>query len=397
MIPILSRSAMSKISKIIFISLFVGTISGALSSLFLHSLSWVTSIRESYPDLIWGLPVFGLLLGLIIKKIPHHINQGVPYILKELDNEHAHVSPWMVPFIFLASLGTHLFGGSAGREGVGVIMGASAAHLMPRMRKSYKEMRPFLIYAGIAAGFSSIFGTPLAAILFAFELHGFKHVMRRELVICTALASFIALLIPYFLGVSHQHFEISYQVEGNLVYYLLIASIASGLGGQIFYWGLRGYTKLISKIFPALELKLLMGGLFVSLVVYFTNSYPYIGIGTEVIARSFTEQMSTQDFALKCLLTVMTIAIGFKGGEVTPLFFMGATLSNSISGIFNLKNFALSSSLGMVGLFAAVTATPLASAVMGAELFGWKVGILCLVSCYTGRLMMWRLSVYRHF
>lgn len=384
---------MPKIFKIFIISLFVGIISGALSSFFLHSLSWVTFTRKSYPDLIWGLPVFGLLFGLVIKRIPHHINQGVPYILEELENENANVSPWMVPFIFLSSLGTHLFGG---REGVGVIMGASAAHLMPKIRKSYKTMRPFLIYSGIAAGFSSIFGTPLAAILFAFELHAFKHVKRMELVISTTMASFIALLIPHLFGPTHQHFEVSYMFQGDLIFYVLIATITSGVGAQFFYWGLKGYTHLISKIFPRIELKLFMGGLFVSLLVYFTNSFPYIGIGTDVIARSFAGQMSYHDFAMKGLLTVMTISIGFKGGEVTPLFFMGATFSNSISGLFNLKNFALSSSLGMVGLFGAVTGTPLASAVMGVELFGWKVGLLCFVTCYLGCLIMGRRSVYRH-
>ena len=387
---------MSKIFKILSISLFVGILSGALSSLFLYSLAQVTSFRQTSPYLIWGLPVFGFFFALLIKKLPHHINQGVSYILDELENEKAHVSPWMVPFIFIGSLGTHLFGGSAGREGVGVIMGASVAHLMPKIRDTYKEMRPFLIYSGIAAGFSSIFGTPLAAIIFSFELHSFKHVRRFELIICTILASFVSLLMPYLLGTSHQHFDVSFTLEGNLFYYVLIASIASGIGGQLFYWGLKGYTNLISSIFPRLELRLLMGGLFVSFLVYFTDSYQYIGIGTDVIARSFVEQMSSHDFVMKCLLTVMTISIGFKGGEVTPLFFMGATFSNSIAGFFNFKNFALSSSLGMVGLFGAVTGTPLASAVMGGELFGWKVGLLCFVTCYLSRLFMNDRSVYRH-
>lgn len=396
MIPTLFRILMSKIPKFIIISIFVGIVSSALSNLFLYSLSFITLVRQSYPFLIWGLPIFGLLFGLLIKKIPHHINQGVPHILEELENEHARVSPWMVPFIFLASLGTHLFGGSAGREGVGVIMGVSAAHLMPKMSERYKEIRPFLIYSGIAAGFSSIFGTPLAAILFAFELHAFKHVKRAGLVFCTTLASFVALIIPHYFGPSHQHFKVSYLLEFNLLFYVLIAAITSGLGGHLFYWCLKNYTQLISNIFPRIELKLLMGGLFVTLLVYFTNSYPYIGISTDVIARSFVEQMSFHDFIMKCLLTIMTISVGFKGGEVTPLFLMGATFSNSIASLFNFKNFALSSSLGMVGLFGAVSGTPLASAVMGCELFGWRVGLLCFVTCYLARLLMIRRSVYRH-
>lgn len=387
---------MSKMIKIISVSLFVGTISGTLSSFFLYSLNEVTHIRQNYPYLIWGLPLFGFLFALLIKKIPHHINQGVPYILEELENGKAQVSPWMVPFIFISSLGTHLFGGSAGREGVGVIMGASAAHLLPRLRETYKEMRPFLIYSGIAAGFSSIFGTPIAAILFSFELHAFKDLRKMDLMICTIFASFVALLIPHLLGPGHQSFEVSFLLEGDLFYYVLIASITSGLGAQFFYWGLKGYTQLISSLFPRIEMKLLLGGLFISLLVFFTDSYQYVGIGTDTIARSFSEGMNYHDFVMKCLLTIMTISIGFKGGEVTPLFFMGATLSNSIAALFNFKNFALSSSLGMVGIFGAVTGTPLASAVMGGELFGWKVGLLCLVSCYLARAMMGRRSVYRH-
>lgn len=386
---------MFKIPTLVAISILVGVFSGVLSSLFLYSLSWVTFFRQEHPYLLWGLPLFGLIFALIIKRIPHHIHQGVPYILEELENEKAHVSPWMAPFVFIASLGTHFFGGSAGREGVGVIMGASAAHLIPKMSNSYKEMRPFLVYTGIAAGFSSIFGTPLAAIVFAFELYAFKHIRNIELLMCTIIASFVALIISHFLGPVHQQFEVNFTYDWNIVFYVLIAFLTSGLGGQLFYWGLKGYTKLISYIFPRVELKLMMGGLFISFLVQFTGSYQYIGIGTDVIAQSFISQMSYFDFAMKCLLTVMTISIGFKGGEVTPLFFMGATFSNSMAGIFNLNNFALSSSLGMIGLFGAVTGTPLASAIMGVELFGWKIGILCLVVCLVSRFLMGNRTVYR--
>lgn len=382
--------------KIPIISLFVGLISGALSTLFLYSLSWVTSFRTENSYLIWGLPIFGLFFGLLIKIIPHHVNQGVPYILEELENDKAKVSPWMTPFIFLSSLGTHLFGGSAGREGVGVIMGASAAHLLPKLRTSFQSMRPFLIYAGLAAGFSSIFATPLAAIVFAFELQGFKHIRKYNLVMCAGVASFIAVLVPKLLEVTHQHYHVDFLFSWELLPYLILASLSSAFGGHLFYWGMKGYTRLISHLFPHIVLKLTIGGLLVSFLVYFTGSYAYIGIGTDTIAESFISEMSFYDFAMKCLLTIMTISIGFKGGEVTPLFFMGSTFSNSMASFFNFNNFALSSSLGMTSLFGAVTGTPLASAVMAGELFGWKVGCLCLISCYLSRFLMGNHSIYRH-
>lgn len=386
---------MSKISKIILIAIFVGLLSGALSSLFLHSLDWVTSIRIKHPVLIWGLPFWGLFLGAMIKRIPHHINQGVPYILHELENPKANVSPWMTPFIFIASLGSHIFGGSVGREGVGVIMGASSAHLFSAVRLPYEEMRPVLIYSGIAAGFSSIFGTPIAAILFAFELHKYKHLKSRKIFVCTAVASFVAFYISRYLAPSHMNFNVDYEMTSDIFFYLLIATLTSGIGGLIFYWSLKSYTKFISKIFPHIELKLFMGGLLVSTVVFISGGHQFIGIGTDVIAQAFVAKMVPYDFAMKCLLTVMTISVGFKGGEVTPLFYMGSTFSNSIASFFNFSNYGLSSSLGMVGLFSAVTATPVASAIMGAELFGPKVGALCLISCILSRMLMRKHSVYR--
>lgn len=382
--------------KLTSIALFTGLLSGALASLFLLSLEWVTTFRQEHPGVLWGLPLFGSLFGLILKRIPHHINQGVPYILSELENHKAHVSPLMTPFIFLSSLGTHLFGGSAGREGVGVIMGASAAHLFPRALEDYSELRPYLIYAGIGAGFSSIFGTPLAAVIFAFELYSFKHVKQIPLLLCTAGASFSALVIPHYFGPIHQRFSVTFTYDSELLLYILIGTLAAGVGGNIFYWGIKWYTKLISIVVPKVETKLFVGSLLILALVSLTEGYRYIGIGTDLIAQSFENEMSIDDFALKCSLTIMTLSIGFKGGEVTPLFCMGSTLSNSIAVLFSMKNFGLSSSLGMVSLFGAVSGTPLASAVMGAELFGWQVGLLCLITCVLARRFMGERSIYRH-
>lgn len=387
---------MSKILKLSFIAILIGSFSGILSSLFLYSLAAVTELRQSYSYLIWGLPLFGLIFGKCIKRVPHHINQGVPYIIQNFDNHQAPISLWLAPFIFVSSLGTHLFGGSAGREGVGVIMGASIARLTPALGLSSIELRPHLIYGGIAAGFSSIFGTPLTAIIFAFELHQFTDMKKPELMTTTILASLAGWLMTHILGPGHQAFEVNFILGNDTLYYLLIASISAGLGAHLFYWGLKLYTHFISKLFPQIQWKLFFGGLFISGIVFLSKGYQYIGIGTDVIAQSFVSQMMPLDFFIKCLLTIMTIAIGFKGGEVTPLFFMGATLSNSIAGLLNLKNFSLSSSLGMVALFGAVAGTPVASAMMATELFGWKVGVLSIVCCYLARLIMGKRSIYRH-
>jgi H+/Cl- antiporter ClcA len=381
--------------KILFIPVFIGLTSGCLSSAFLYLLNEVTLLREKNPFLLYLLPLFGFLFSWVIRKIPHHINQGVPYILEELNNEKAKVSPWMAPFIFFSSLGTHLFGGSAGREGVGVIMGASAAHLLPKLNRSFENLRPYLIYGGMAAGFSSIFGTPLAAIIFSFELHSFKDLKDYKLLVCTILSSFIAFATSNYLGPSHQLFQVLFSWS-EVIPYILLSGIISGFGAHFFYWGYKGYTRLISYLFPRLEIKLGLGSFFICFLVIMTNSYQYLGIGTDFISQTFVSERTYFDFLMKALLTIMTLSIGFKGGEVTPLFFMGSALSNWFCSALSFKNFGLSSSLGMTALFGAVTATPLASALMGAELYGWKAGVLCFFGCWIARFVFGKRCLYRH-
>lgn len=374
----------------------VGIFSGVLSSTFLHCLNYVTDLREGHRGLLWGLPIFGFVLGRVLLMIPNHIHQGVPYILNEIDHPKTAISPLMAPFIFISSIATHLFGGSAGREGVGVIMGASIAHLVPRKLIEDLEFRRVLIFSGMAAGFSSIFGTPIAAIAFVFELHRFADLRNHRLLVATSLSSIVGYVVSLYLGPQHQHFQVGFEVSGGLAGYLMIAAFTSGVGGHVFYWALKGYSHYFSIKIPRLEWKLFWGAVLIVMVVTMTNGYSYIGIGTGVISQAFGSPMEMNDFIMKCMLTVMTLAIGFKGGEVTPLFFMGAVLSNSVASQLELGNYALSASLGMAGLFGAVAGVPMASALMGAELFGWKVGFLCLPVCLLARLMMGDRSVYRH-
>lgn len=387
---------MSKILRLITLLVFVGLASGLLSSLFLYALHRVTDLRMATPDLIWGLPIFGFLFGLLLRKIPQHINQGVPYILQEIDNTDKKVSTLTAPFIFIASIGTHLFGGSAGREGVGVLMGASAAHVLPKLNASFREMRTHLIYAGVAAGFSSMFGTPLAGLIFAFEIHAFKELKRADLVFSTLASALIADRLTRYLGPNHHRYETFFEWDLSLIPTVVLAGILSGIGALIFYHGMKFFSEMIFKKIRAPEWKMFAGGLSVSLLIFFTGAYDFAGIGTHVLEKSFYTHMQVSDFFLKCLLTIITLSAGFKGGEVTPLFFMGATLSNSIMGLLNFRNYSLTSALGMIAIFSAVTRTPFASTIMACELFGWKIGLLALGVCLISKLFMRGRSIYRH-
>jgi H+/Cl- antiporter ClcA len=386
---------MAKLFKYFILLVFVGLLSGVLSSLFLYSLNLVTDLRMSFPHLLFGLPVFGFIYGSLLKRIPPYINQGIPYLLQEINNPEKKVSTLTAPFIFISSIGTHLFGGSAGREGVGVLMGVSAAHLLAKIHPVYKVLRQHLIYAGVAAGFSSMFGTPLAGMLFSFEIHAFKEFKRIDLVLTTLLSALIADRMTRFLGPNHHRYILNFDWNLSLVPMVFLIGIISGVGALVFCNGTKYFSGLISKRIHSHEWKLFTGGLIVCLLVVLTESHDYVGIGTHMIEKSFHSPMNIIDYFLKCLLTIITLSAGFKGGEVTPLFFMGATLSNSVMSLFSFYNYALNSSLGMVAIFGAVTLTPIASTIIACELFGWEISLLALGVCVIARALMGKKSIYR--
>jgi H+/Cl- antiporter ClcA len=394
MIPTFSRRLMSKFIKHFFLFLYIGLVSGVLSSLFLYTLQAVTMFRSENPILIFGLPVFGFIFGILLKHIPSYINQGVPYIINEIDNEKEKVSILTAPFIFIASICTHLFGGSAGREGVGVLMGASAAHVLPKAHPTFQQMRTYLIYGGVAAGFASIFGTPLAGIVFAFELHWFKEIKKFDLIFTTVFSAVVAYFVNQYLGPEHVRFTVKISWDFFLIISVILISLISAVGGLIFYFGMKGAHHALAHIRRP-EWKLFIGGFLICSIIWVINGYEYAGISSDLIQKSFVKQMHTQDFIWKCLLTILTLSVGFKGGEVTPLFCMGATLANSVMSKLSLNNYSLNSALGMVSIFAAVTKTPLASSIMACELFGYEIGPMAFLCCFLSSVLTKGKSIYK--
>jgi H+/Cl- antiporter ClcA len=386
---------MSKFLKHILIFIYVGTASGVLSSLFLHALGAVTSFRMEHPRLLFGLPLFGFFFGLLLKRIPPSMNHSVPSVLEEIETDKKTISVWTAPFIFIASIGTHLFGGSAGREGVGVLMGASAAHLLPKTHRTFNQMRKYLIYGGVAAGFASIFGTPWAGVFFAFELRDFKERKNVYLLFTTLFSALLADSVTRILGPDHAKYVVGFSWDWSLLVYVALIGIVSAGAGILFYQAMKRASSFFARALPRVEWRLFTGALILVLIVWFTGGFAYTGIGVDGIARSFSEEMSLRDFAMKCLLTILTLSVGFKGGEVTPLFFMGATLSNTVLAKLSFSNYSLSASLGMVSLFAAVTKTPLTCAIMAGELFGYEIFPLALGSCLLGSWLMKGRSIYR--
>ena len=382
---------MQKASKALLFILLISALSGISSSLFLYALKAVTHFREAHLYLIAFLPLFAVLQLHFNLDWASRWNLSVPDILKNSTAAHRIHEAMSALFILVSSVGTHLFGGSAGREGVGLIMSAS---LIDRFCEYFSSLlnRSVIIKCAIAAGFSSMFGTPMAGAIFAVELLGFGY---KSFLFCLA-SSFGSSYVTHLLHAPHTTYVVQSPLWNfNLVIPLLVIALVSGIGARVFYYGMALMSLAALKVVKNKFLLAFVSTVFVIAIAYFGNQFHLLGIGVSHIQLTMSEAVPLSDGLLKILLTVLTIGVGLKGGEVTPLFFIGACLSNSIGAHLGFQPLSVWSGLGFVSVFAAATNTPLASSFVALELFGPQYLPLALITCFLSKLIMAKKSIYR--
>lgn len=301
----------------------------------------------------------------------------------------------MAPLVLFGTLITHLFGGSAGREGTAVQMGGAIADLCTSIFKLNHSERRTLMILGISAGFASVFGTPLAGAIFALEVVFFHKINFRSIVL-SFLVAYMAYFTVEFYQIKHTHYSIPFipQMDFTALFWILIASILFGLAALLFarsthYWG-----KLFSKTIKYPPLRPFIGGIILALTIYFIGTTKYIGLGVPMIVDAFTIHNTPYDFLLKILFTGFTLGAGFKGGEVTPLFFVGATLGSALSVVVPLP-IALLAGMGFVAVFSGATHTPIACTVMGMELFGIESGVYIGIACIIAYFFSGSVGIYK--
>lgn len=373
--------------KWLFICVLTGIFSGSASAFFLVALEWVTQFREHNIWIIWLLPIAGLSIGLLYHYLGKDVVKGNNLLLEQYENPKKTIPLKMAPLVFIGTLITHLFGGSAGREGTAVQMGGAIADQFTRLFKLDNSDRKTLIILGISAGFASVFGTPLAGALFALEILYFSKISYKSVVL-SLLVAYIAYFTVEFWQVKHTHYHIP-VVPGmtliNLVWIILV-SILFGLTSMLFSRTTHFWGNLFSKTIKYAPLRPFIGGIILAIAIYFIGTTKYIGLGIPTIVDSFSNPNASYDFLLKILFTGFTLGAGFKGGEVTPLFFIGATLGSALS-IYVPLPIAFLAGMGFVAVFSGATHTPIACTVMGMELFGMEsglfIGIACLVAYFS--------------
>lgn len=375
-------------------SVVVGIAVGVVGALFGEALGFATSFRTEHPFLVFFLPLAGLLLVLVYQITKMSDDKGTNTIILAARAE-SEVKFRQAPLIFIATFITHLFGGSAGREGAALQIGGALASPLKKLLKMDEHDTSILIMCGMSAGFSSLFGTPVAAAVFAVEVTIVGAAQYSALVPCM-LSGVTAAMTAKALGAEAESFIVSgvpsLSAENAVQMLLVIVlGIACAAVSILFCSVMHKSGELYSKYIKNPYLRIAAGGIIIAVLTVLLGTSDYNGAGMDVIKRAFTGDADPMAFLIKIVFTALTLGCGFKGGEIVPSFFVGATLGCSFGGLIGLDP-SFGAAVGLIAVFCGVTNCPFASMILSCELFGLNglpfyaaaVAISYMLSGYTG-------------
>lgn len=368
------RELVTKFAQWLSLGALIGVIAGAASALFLTLLEQVTAARLANERFVYALPVVGLMLGLLWERYGAPIKAGNNLIIDTLHDGGPPVPLRMAPMVLLGTVSAHLVGASVGREGTAVQMGASLADWVAHRLRVKDDVRRHLLAAGVAGGFGSVFGTPIAGALFALEFVVVGQLQVRALV-PAVVAAFVGDLTTRTLGVEHTSYPAPPSVPltpglfgGWLVFAAVVAAVT------IAFIELTHFLKKQGELHvPRLPARMVLGGVVLVVLWKLVGTSDFLGLGVTTIVRAFSEPaLPASSFAWKLLFTAISLSAGFPGGEVTPLFFIGAALGSACAASLGVP-VELAAGVGLAAVFAAASNAPIALSLMAIELLGPNV------------------------
>ncbi|CCG52973.1 Chloride channel protein Fjo18-like [Flavobacterium indicum GPTSA100-9 = DSM 17447] len=373
---------------------FIGVLIGSASAGFLQSLNWATDFRENHLWLIALLPIGGFFIGLLYYYYGKDAEAGNNLLIDTIHEPKQVIPLRMAPFVYIGTIATHFFGGSAGREGTALQMAGSIADQFSKPFKLSASDRKILIISAVAGGFGSVFGTPLAGAVFAIEFFLIGRI-RYNALFPAFITAIIADIVTKLWQTPHTHYHINSIPDISFIniIYAIVTGIFFGLCASTFSKVIHKTGNIFKSNISYPPLRPFVGGIIVAFAVWAIGTTKYIGLGIPTIVQSFDQQLPAYDFAIKMALTIITLSAGFKGGEVTPLFFIGATLGNALSLFIPLPT-GLLAGMGFVAVFAGATNTPIACSIMAIELFGAECGVYVAIACVVSYLLSGHNSIY---
>jgi len=389
------RYAICALIKWVLIGTFIGSVVGTASSIFGLSLIAVADFRMQNPIIVLGLPLAGLVIVFLYKVFKNTKDTGTNMVISSIHSS-TDIPFIMAPLIFVSTILTHLFGGSSGREGAAIQLGGSLANQMGKWFKLNKNDQRIIIMCGMSAGFSALFGTPLAAAIFSLEVISIGIMHYSALVPCVT-AAMIAHFVAGLFQVEPEHFVVEVIPTMTPGIFLKIVILGALIGGVsvLFCIALHSAEHLYRKFFKSRYLRIFVAGCIVVLLSMLLQTDYYLGTGQNIIEDIFhTGQTPIYTFALKILFTALTLGAGFKGGEIIPSFCIGAAVGCAVASLFGLPA-TLVAACGMVGLFCGVTNCPITSLLISFELFGFEGMPYYLVAVAVSYMLSGYYGLYR--
>ncbi len=378
----------------VFLGTLVGVAIGAASALFLWLLELATNYRTSHGAIVFALPLAGLAMGLLLQKWGGPVRRGNNLVIDTVHDSSERIPLSVAPWILGGTVITHLFGGSGGREGAAVQMGAALADEISRRIRVQPHTRTQLLAAGVAGGFGAVFGTPIAGAIFGLEVVHLGKIEYSSLV-PALVAAVVGDFTVRTIGIRHSAFP---RIDALTIDPLLAAKWT--LVGVLVAFVAIAFIELTHKIRALLDrrvnslgVQMFFGGLAVVGLWQIVGTSDYLGLSTPMMMNAFQEPSAWYAFALKLLFTAVTLGAGFLGGEVTPLFVIGATLGSALAGPLGLP-LALTAGVCMAAMFAAASNTPLALSIMAVELLGANALPHVVIVCVVAYLMTGSRSIY---
>ncbi len=378
----------------LLLSALIGLLGGFIGTAFYQAIVYVTGVRQAHPELIYLLPFAGLLIVFSYRVARLRKDPGTNIVIESIVDAHHSVPIRMAFLIFGGTVVTHLFGGSVGRESAALQIGGCVGSGVGKLLKLDERSQKLITMCGMSALFSAVFGTPVTATVFVIEFISVGIMHYSALVPCL-LAAYLARLIAAVFGIQAEMYVITQTVLFSFLSCLkvLVLGAVCAAVGILFCFTLHAVARFLRKYGYNGYIRILGGGMTVMCLTVLVGTYDYNGAGAHIIEEAIAGQAVWYGFLLKILFTAITLGAGYKGGEIVPSFFIGATMGCVVGPLLGLPA-SLSAGLGLIGVFCAVVNCPLASIILSVELFGSENLVLFAIVCVVSYMLSGPFSLY---